>query len=360
MKYVFALVLAAMMIFAGCAASQIRPPQNHTGNNTTVVQPPANNSTGTGIPNPASKFCADSNYKLELRGSTGVCIFQDGRECEEWAFFRGECTDIDSFEMVRLPGFTANPKTTSFKFYSDGRLSIVEAESRTGNTSTLVAWLKPADFASFVKTLNTNGFDSLNDSYSTCAGEAGCPTDGPSVRFALLRQGNAKEVYVYGPADYPASIDNISGALVNITESATFVDVTSNNCTLMREGNVYGCFGCPGGITYPKCIKPALAAYAVTPGPDTGSCTIGADNACAYVPPAQISKELCSTSGGRWNECGSLCRDPRIDVMCPALCVPYCECGTNAGYSCPTGFFCTEFVPTSVANETVGLCKRIA
>ncbi len=49
-----------------------------------------------GLPNPASKFCEDQGYKLEIRtaadgSQTGYCIFPDGSECEEWAFFRGEC-----------------------------------------------------------------------------------------------------------------------------------------------------------------------------------------------------------------------------------------------------------------------------
>ncbi len=49
-----------------------------------------------GLPNPASVYCKKLGYKLEIRtnpdGSQyGACIFPDGSECEEWAFFRGEC-----------------------------------------------------------------------------------------------------------------------------------------------------------------------------------------------------------------------------------------------------------------------------
>lgn len=48
-----------------------------------------------GLPNPASVFCTDQGYELEIReeaaGQAGYCIFPDGSECEEWAFFRGEC-----------------------------------------------------------------------------------------------------------------------------------------------------------------------------------------------------------------------------------------------------------------------------
>jgi putative hemolysin len=49
-----------------------------------------------GIPNPASVKCVGDGHKLEIRtgpggGQIGVCIDADGNECEEWAYFRGEC-----------------------------------------------------------------------------------------------------------------------------------------------------------------------------------------------------------------------------------------------------------------------------
>ena len=52
------------------------------------------------MPNPASKFCRDQGYQLEMRtdasGTTGYCVFPDGGECEEWAFYRGECGPADT------------------------------------------------------------------------------------------------------------------------------------------------------------------------------------------------------------------------------------------------------------------------
>lgn len=49
-----------------------------------------------GIANPASTFCVKNGYKLEIRKNAdgseyGVCIFTDGKECEEWKFYRKEC-----------------------------------------------------------------------------------------------------------------------------------------------------------------------------------------------------------------------------------------------------------------------------
>lgn len=43
----------------------------------------------TAIPNPASVYCADMGYTLNI--TNGTCIFPDGNTCPEWDFFRGEC-----------------------------------------------------------------------------------------------------------------------------------------------------------------------------------------------------------------------------------------------------------------------------
>jgi len=70
------LILAVLVIVvAGCARTD--------------------NSTEVGLPNPASVYCEEQGGKLEIRegedGQYGICVFDDGSECEEWAFYRGEC-----------------------------------------------------------------------------------------------------------------------------------------------------------------------------------------------------------------------------------------------------------------------------
>jgi len=50
----------------------------------------------TGLPNPASVFCEEQGGKNETRtdasgGQYGVCLFEDGTECDQWAYFNGEC-----------------------------------------------------------------------------------------------------------------------------------------------------------------------------------------------------------------------------------------------------------------------------
>lgn len=46
--------------------------------------------------NPASVNCVTLGGQLDIRtlpggGQYGVCLFEDNRQCEEWALFRGEC-----------------------------------------------------------------------------------------------------------------------------------------------------------------------------------------------------------------------------------------------------------------------------
>ncbi len=57
-----------------------------------------------GMPNPASIHCEDEGGSLEIRdetgGQVGYCLFPDGSECEEWAFFRGECVSGGSYQPL--------------------------------------------------------------------------------------------------------------------------------------------------------------------------------------------------------------------------------------------------------------------
>jgi len=57
---------------------------------------PAPTATPAGIANPASTYCVEQGGSSEIRtaedgSQSGVCVFPDGSECDEWAFFREEC-----------------------------------------------------------------------------------------------------------------------------------------------------------------------------------------------------------------------------------------------------------------------------
>jgi putative hemolysin len=88
-----------------------------------------------GMPNPASVYCEEQGGTLEIRenedGQYGVCIFDDGSECDEWAYYRGECAPG---QMAHLPEPTVAPAYVNaaygFSFNPDGGYSLEERDNQ--------------------------------------------------------------------------------------------------------------------------------------------------------------------------------------------------------------------------------------
>ena len=75
------------LFLVGCTAAVAQPGQDASPPVTVPETDYAN------MPNPASAYCEKQGHKLEIRtaedgSQTGVCVFVDGGECEEWAYFR--------------------------------------------------------------------------------------------------------------------------------------------------------------------------------------------------------------------------------------------------------------------------------
>lgn len=72
---------------------------------------------GVELANPASKYCLDQGGSLEIRTDAqgnqyGMCIFDDGSECDEWAYFRGECKPGDSLVVPTIPAEDSSGELT--------------------------------------------------------------------------------------------------------------------------------------------------------------------------------------------------------------------------------------------------------
>ncbi|VVB73806.1 Uncharacterised protein [uncultured archaeon] len=74
-----------------------------------ALQDQANNTTGNAtIANPASVYCVEHGGTLTIvtaadGSQSGMCAFADGSQCDEWAYYRGECA----------PSGTANQTVTA-------------------------------------------------------------------------------------------------------------------------------------------------------------------------------------------------------------------------------------------------------
>lgn len=105
--------------------------------------------TQAALPNPASVFCEEQGGTLDIRtdasgGQTGFCVFSDGTECEEWAFFRNECqpgqvatqgaapTSLPAIEPAATPpegwGAYTHP-TLGYSFFYPGGSEFVSTDT---------------------------------------------------------------------------------------------------------------------------------------------------------------------------------------------------------------------------------------
>ncbi|MFZ5364985.1 MAG: DUF333 domain-containing protein [Patescibacteria group bacterium] len=87
---VLAAGLALIIALSACQISpvSVTPETPEPETETSTSQP-------VGMANPASQNCIDNGGTLEIRnrkaGEYGVCLFDDNRQCEEWALLRGQC-----------------------------------------------------------------------------------------------------------------------------------------------------------------------------------------------------------------------------------------------------------------------------
>jgi putative hemolysin/predicted secreted protein len=100
-----------------------------------------------GIANPASVACIDAGGSLEIKedttgGQYGMCTFANGTSCEEWALFRGEGCK---------PGLKAVPTTAA-----EGKKMVTFTEADKGKTGDIAQGTR---FAVQLKENPTTGFE---------------------------------------------------------------------------------------------------------------------------------------------------------------------------------------------------------
>jgi putative hemolysin len=92
----FGACLCFIIFLSGCKNASPTVPAKTTG--TEAPQTGENNAAGNqavGMANPASQNCIQKGGTLGIKqnkkGEYGICYFEDNRQCEEWALFRGQC-----------------------------------------------------------------------------------------------------------------------------------------------------------------------------------------------------------------------------------------------------------------------------
>lgn len=91
------IILMVVWVVGGCRSTPVTTDETPVPTDKPPAQGRVSERTAeaSGLPNPASVYCEEQGGTLEIRtgeaGEFGVCVLADGSECEEWAFYEGEC-----------------------------------------------------------------------------------------------------------------------------------------------------------------------------------------------------------------------------------------------------------------------------
>lgn len=128
--------------------------------------PPTPTAEGQ-LANPAAVYCQEQGNTYEIRSDEagnqyGVCIFPDGSECEEWAYFRGECgpqaSSSSKADTVNLVEAANLQNTTRIDIYIPGTLSPdpeVSQSPRDGTFHLLLSITDSNRIAEIIRALDT-------------------------------------------------------------------------------------------------------------------------------------------------------------------------------------------------------------
>ena len=94
-KFLSLVLLVGMLVSACTPAVTPTPTQ----------APTSTPSSSANMPNPAAAYCQQQGYTSEIRtaadgSQSGVCKFPDGTECDEWAYFRQECSPAQQIQVT--------------------------------------------------------------------------------------------------------------------------------------------------------------------------------------------------------------------------------------------------------------------
>ncbi len=100
------VLVALCLLIAGCSTT---PTQSSEVIVPEILPTSSPQPTMASLPNPASVYCEQQGNRSEIRtaadgSQSGVCIFPDGSECDEWAYYRGECAPASQADPTRVPG----------------------------------------------------------------------------------------------------------------------------------------------------------------------------------------------------------------------------------------------------------------
>lgn len=140
-KIIIIVFIAIVAIGAGLwffeqSNKLIKKPNNNSAIN-------HNSATGVNMANPASVYCVKQGGKSEIRedkdGQYGVCVMQNGVECDEWEFFRTyKCSPNSSINCSNLISAMKIDSCVNKKIIATGTLQLLPAGDKAKGVGSII------------------------------------------------------------------------------------------------------------------------------------------------------------------------------------------------------------------------------
>jgi len=220
-KSLFILVFSFAMLMAACTPPALPPtPGNET-------------AAPAGMSNPSSAFCDGNGGRSEIRhyadgSGYGVCVFDDGSECEEWTFYAGNCKPgqqqaahpipddtLITLERTQCYGVCPIYQITidaTGKVKYEGIDYVRVKGKRESQIDRERVW-------ELLEAFRKRGYFEMSNSYKKYT-----VTDMPSAVTSLTMNGNTKRIdHYYGDNSAPQALVGLERLIDDIAKSAQWV-----------------------------------------------------------------------------------------------------------------------------------------
>jgi putative hemolysin len=251
--------------------------------------------------NPAATYCKELGYEYRItlnnKGEEGVCVFPDGKECEEWKFLAGKCGQERSY--CARQGFDIVTKTNGKNSLSREYAECVSGGEAVGAVSDLMGLSQKATRGSIPLTGSEPSQDQPPITGSPPSSFDWRNQGGQNWVTSVKDQGSCGSCWAF------STVGTIEGAY-NIASGNPNLDLDLSEEYLVSDCYTMGAYGnCCGG-SYEDAFE--FVRDSGIPDEDcmpyidrtSCSCSSSCDSNCTYRSGGACSDATCSNRCPDW------------------------------------------------------------
>jgi len=256
-----------------------------------------------GMANPAATYCKELGYEYRIiqssKGEQGVCVFPDGKECEEWKFLAGRCGQERSY--CAKQGLDIKTKTNGKDSLSREYAECTSGGVEVGSVSDLMGLSQKATRGSIPLSTSEPPQEEPPITGSPPSSFDWRDQGGENWMTSVRDQGSCGSCWAF------STVGVVEGTY-NIESGDPDLDLDLSEEYLVSDCYTMGAYGnCCGGshVDALEFVRDSgIPDEACMPYVDGSSCTCSSncDSSCSYRSYGECSDATCSDRCGDWQD----------------------------------------------------------